>query len=168
MAKNIVPYRQTFLYKKVGVILRWPCEDPIYKALFVRIFSKFCFQVRSVEVNLNLVRYKDLTEPLVQIKPPQESQEKIINESFKESFAEDPAGEFKPYKYYENEFDYHFMEADVKKGFLNKLGEEAQRDLGLYEEKEEERRQRGLQKSKRKYGRFGNHEKFRNKKFGSW
>ena len=68
------------------------------------------FQVQNVEVNLNLVRYKDLTEPLVQIKAPQESNEKSVNESFKESYPDDATGEFQPYKYYENEYDYHFME----------------------------------------------------------
>ena len=55
---------------------------------------------------LNLVRYKDLTEPLVQIKAPQESNEKSVNESFKESYPDDATGEFQPYKYYENEYDW--------------------------------------------------------------
>ena len=143
------------------------CEKSLIKIRnLMEMKIRKAFQVQNVEVNLNLVRYKDLTEPLVQTKAPQESNEKVFNESFKESYPDDATGEFQPYKYYENEYDYHFMEPDVKKGFLNKLGEDAQRELGLFDEQDEERRKRGAIKNRRKYGRFGNLERFKNKKFG--
>jgi len=44
---------------------------------------KHAFKVQNVEINLNLVRFGDQNDPIVEISPPMEKVQSPINESFK-------------------------------------------------------------------------------------
>ena len=44
---------------------------------------RHAFNVKNVEINLNLVRFGDQNDPIVEISPPMEQVQQPINESFK-------------------------------------------------------------------------------------
>merc|ERR1712142_1196534 len=97
-----------------------------------------------------------------------EQTEPVINESFKDSFVDDPVRpEFDQEKFYQNEFDYHFLADDVKNRFLEKrLDYDRLEKFGMEKEKRKEYSEKAKEYRERKYGRHGTQERFKNKKYG--